>query len=252
MLLRHSNESIDRLRAHNVSVDEYTAIQPIGSKYDYYHPSRPRIAVVAVIVKDRVFQVYRVTGVSALGTNLEVSSDAYRQFDRESPTRDCRRFQLRPLTSICTGLAVHGWGGRTRTPVQRSADSFFSEVEIHLSSGQELREAVEQSFERQVEESLKDSLAVRMQRLAIADRMPARVSVTSYMFARNPDVVAVVLHRASGTCESCDKPAPFPRRKDNTPYLEVHHRVPLASNGEDTVENAIALCPNCHRKAHYG
>ncbi|MEY8786001.1 HNH endonuclease [Citrobacter freundii] len=22
--------------------------------------------------------------------------------------------------------------------------------------------------------------------------------------------------------------------------------------GEDSVENAIALCPNCHREAHYG
>jgi len=37
-----------------------------------------------------------------------------------------------------------------------------------------------------------------------------------------------------------------------TPYLEVHHRVPLAENGEDTVENAVAICPNCHRKAHDG
>ena len=37
-----------------------------------------------------------------------------------------------------------------------------------------------------------------------------------------------------------------------TPYLEVHHRVPLAENGEDTVKNAVAICPNCHRKAHDG
>jgi len=34
--------------------------------------------------------------------------------------------------------------------------------------------------------------------------------------------------------------------------LEVHHKVPLAEGGDDTVENAIALCPNCHRHAHYG
>ncbi len=39
---------------------------------------------------------------------------------------------------------------------------------------------------------------------------------------------------------------------DKTPYLEVHHRIPLAKKGEDTVANAIALCPNCHRKSHYG
>ncbi|OOL15317.1 hypothetical protein BXQ27_32765, partial [Klebsiella aerogenes] len=26
----------------------------------------------------------------------------------------------------------------------------------------------------------------------------------------------------------------------------------LSNGGEDSVENAIALCPNCHRQAHFG
>jgi 5-methylcytosine-specific restriction protein A len=26
----------------------------------------------------------------------------------------------------------------------------------------------------------------------------------------------------------------------------------LSTGGEDTLENAIALCPNCHRRAHFG
>ncbi|HXU34436.1 MAG TPA: HNH endonuclease [Thermoanaerobaculia bacterium] len=34
--------------------------------------------------------------------------------------------------------------------------------------------------------------------------------------------------------------------------MEVHHRIRLAYGGEDTVENAVALCPNCHREAHHG
>nr|WP_275041241.1 HNH endonuclease signature motif containing protein [Halomonas meridiana] len=46
--------------------------------------------------------------------------------------------------------------------------------------------------------------------------------------------------------------APFNRKSDGSPYLEVHHRKPLAEGGDDTVANAIALCPNCHRAAHYG
>jgi 5-methylcytosine-specific restriction protein A len=28
--------------------------------------------------------------------------------------------------------------------------------------------------------------------------------------------------------------------------------VMLAEGGEDTVENALALCPNCHRRLHFG
>ncbi|MFL9918022.1 HNH endonuclease signature motif containing protein [Paraburkholderia fungorum] len=60
-----------------------------------------------------------------------------------------------------------------------------------------------------------------------------------------------VLLRADGTCEGCGQSAPF-QRADGTPYLEVHHRRRLADGGEDTVENAIALCPNCHRERHCG
>jgi len=30
----------------------------------------------------------------------------------------------------------------------------------------------------------------------------------------------------------------------------VHHIIPLADGGPDTLENVAALCPNCHRKMH--
>lgn len=33
-------------------------------------------------------------------------------------------------------------------------------------------------------------------------------------------------------------------------FLETHHIVPLGQDGNDTIENTIALCPNCHRKMH--
>lgn len=76
--------------------------------------------------------------------------------------------------------------------------------------------------------------------------MPTRV------FDRNPDVIAEVLHQARGICGGCGKPAPFQRKSTGRPYLEVHHVLPLAQGGHDTVANAIALCPNCHREQHYG
>ena len=90
------------------------------------------------------------------------------------------------------------------------------------------------------------------ERLRNAPRMPERVQLISIGYRRNADVIVAVLNRANGVCEKCEQPAPFIRRSDRTPYLEVHHRTPLADGGEDTVENAIALCPNCHREAHYG
>lgn len=108
------------------------------------------------------------------------------------------------------------------------------------------------SFNEAVQHSLNDTSAKRKARLADAPKIPTKVPVITYAFVRNPDVVAEVLLRASGRCERCNQVAPFKRKKDSQPYLEVHHKVQLSKGGEDTVENALALCPNCHRYLHYG
>lgn len=68
---------------------------------------------------------------------------------------------------------------------------------------------------------------------------------------RNVAVKAWVLEEANGKCECCSKAAPF-KGNDGVPYLEVHHVRSLADQGEDTVENTVAVCPNCHRELHHG
>ena len=90
------------------------------------------------------------------------------------------------------------------------------------------------------------------QRLSAAPKIPGRIQIVSVGFRRNPDVIVAVLRRAKGRCEKCEASAPFLRRTDGSPYLEVHHRRPLSQGGEDTIENAAALCPNCHRDVHHG
>ena len=38
--------------------------------------------------------------------------------------------------------------------------------------------------------------------------------------------------------------------KQGEPYLEAHHVIRLADGGKDTIDNVVAICPNCHRKVH--
>jgi 5-methylcytosine-specific restriction endonuclease McrA len=109
----------------------------------------------------------------------------------------------------------------------------------------------ENEFARNVQRSRELTPDARRQRLETASTKPRRILVTTHAFVRNPDVVAEVLLRTNGRCESCGCDAPFIRKSDGTPYLEVHHKITLADGGEDTVENAEALCPNCHRAKHY-
>lgn len=112
-------------------------------------------------------------------------------------------------------------------------------------------EVVIDTFERGLARSLRNA-AARRERLKSAEKKPKVIFVISKAFVRNYDVVAEVLDRANGKCERCKKSAPFNRAKDGTPYLEVHHKIQLAKGGLDSVENAIALCPNCHRQEHHG
>jgi len=71
------------------------------------------------------------------------------------------------------------------------------------------------------------------------------------LYARSEWVRAYLLARANGTCESCDKAAPF-KRPDGTFYLEPHHTRRVSDGGADHPRWVGAICPNCHREIHHG
>lgn len=66
---------------------------------------------------------------------------------------------------------------------------------------------------------------------------------------RSGKVAAYVKERANGVCQLCGKPAPF-YNKNGEPFLECHHVLWIARGGMDEPSNAVALCPNCHKKMH--
>ena len=71
------------------------------------------------------------------------------------------------------------------------------------------------------------------------------------IYQRSEAVKIYALKRANGQCECCDNPAPF-ISQDNRPFLEVHHIRRRADGGPDDPRWVAAICPNCHREAHYG
>jgi 5-methylcytosine-specific restriction protein A len=77
----------------------------------------------------------------------------------------------------------------------------------------------------------------------------AKKVVESEIYDKNPYVAEYVKRRAKGICQLCGKPAPF-NTKEGQPYLETHHIQWLSQGGEDTINNTIALCPDCHSKMH--
>ena len=138
---------------------------------------------------------------------------------------------------------------------KRTRAGGWSEV-FELGNLIELESVIQERYDSDLTSSIDNSFALSNtlleERLNKASVMPDKVQVVSVGYRRNPDVIVAVQRRAKGLCERCGKNAPFLRRTDGSPYLEVHHWKPLSKGGEDTVENAAALCPNCHREVHHG
>ena len=106
-----------------------------------------------------------------------------------------------------------------------------------------------------ISEEIKTKNAQKMSDLEVRERAleynkkPGQRRVTSINYQRNSFVSENAKRRANGICQLCGNPAPF-NNSDGTPYLETHHIIWLSREGEDSIENTAALCPNCHRKMH--
>lgn len=79
---------------------------------------------------------------------------------------------------------------------------------------------------------------------ALGRDLGERVSAVRSYVKRDPKVRLAVLERAGYRCERCTESRSF------RGFLDVHHV--LGAEMSDRYYNCVALCPNCHREAHYG
>ncbi|KAF2390693.1 HNH endonuclease [Pseudomonas frederiksbergensis] len=79
---------------------------------------------------------------------------------------------------------------------------------------------------------------------------PNKTSSAAIRYSRARWITDWVLKHSRGFCEGCNQAAPF-LGANGSPYLEVHHVKHLAQKGSDRTSNAVALCPNCHRRCHH-
>jgi len=108
-------------------------------------------------------------------------------------------------------------------------------------------EAEEKRLSEKPLEWLLNQYSVRPRNLA-----PKRRPQASSVYDRDPLVVALRKRLASFRCEvdSCHSEQFWTDAGD--PFIEVHHLIPLAEGGPDTLENTAAVCPTHHRLLHHG
>lgn len=155
---------------------------------------------------------------------------------------------LSSISAVRKHLEYYEGKGKSSQPkIQKILKSYIGIISAKISNEEYI-----DNFNEKVTQPLSETEETRNTRLKSASKKPRQFEVKTKVYSRNPDVVAHALIRAKGICERCMQHAPFTKKRDNTPYLEVHHIVQLAHGGNDEVENAQALCPNCHRELHFG
>lgn len=182
---------------------------------------------------------------SRMGESL-VKAPIYRELaDRFGRTRKAFEYRMQNISYVLTLMGRDWLPGLV--PAKNVGIKVAAQIE-RLITELEGRPAAPRTVEAiEVRERLK-----RLPTAPPNGAVEPRASVASVtVFARDPNVKAWVLARAEGKCEACGGAAPFVTA-DDLPFLEVHHVRQLADKGADLVSNAVALCPNCHRRLHYG
>ena len=82
----------------------------------------------------------------------------------------------------------------------------------------------------------------------ISGRAGCRRAVTD-LYEKNVYVAELARRKSNGICQLCELPAPF-RDRRGRPFLETHHIEWISEGGQDTIDNTVALCPNCHARMH--
>ena len=86
---------------------------------------------------------------------------------------------------------------------------------------------------------------------------PGSRTTTVSIYRRNPEITHLAKLMARGICCLCKQEGPFMDQAhvmDQVPafpFLETHHVKWLSKGGKDSIDNTVALCPNCHRKMHH-
>ncbi len=115
-------------------------------------------------------------------------------------------------------------------------------LEVALDESAPLEEKQKQACQMDV-----DSL--KMAAVNHATDKPEEKTVTVKQIYRDPYIAEYAKKRANGICQLCGQYAPF-KDSEGKPYLESHHIIWLSRGGADSIDNTVALCPNCHKKMH--
>ncbi len=195
-------------------------------------------------LRDSVFAYKTMQKEIAAGRPI-VKKDVYRELAKKWGRTE-KSYEMR-MSNISAVLDLYGRSWiKGLKPLSNVGTNVISVLNKYLNEVDGVTDSTDPAFELEVAKKVKAGNVSR----PAGNQNPASRQATVTLIDRDPDVKAWLLDNSNGVCESCNSKAPF-ISSTGIPYLEVHHVKRLADSGPDTLENAVAVCPNCHKALHY-
>lgn len=187
-------------------------------------------------------------------SGLKVNKAHENRLLREGPlagrTKGSVEFRMQNISTVLVEMnrdRINGY-----KPAKNVGANVVSSIRDGLSAHNQA--ASPEDFEPTADEAVLEQRALKLEKRSLKTppngiAKPQQSASTGKAYIRDPEVRAWVRQQAKGVCEDCGQPAPF--QINETPFLEVHHVKHLAHLGSDRPSNAVALCPNCHRRCHH-
>ena len=127
-------------------------------------------------------------------------------------------------------------------------DSFLDDLEIFVRNVWLFKRLARNGAN---EATYRNDLLAELQEMGGNAGTPGRRETTISTYGRNPIITERAKLLAGGVCRLCREEGPFMDTVHDLPFLETHHVTWLSKGGRDSIDNTVALCPNCHRKMHH-
>ena len=195
-------------------------------------------------IKAAVFAYLEMLGLEKQGEPFKKTSYYRKLAEKYNRTQKAFEYRMQNISYILS-LMGKDWIEGLK-PAKNVGTKVGEQIERFINMYEKVDRPLVVAFEIKANEAAKKQAKTPPK----GNSTPEKNNSTVTQYKRDPEVKGWVLRNSKGQCENCDSPAPF-LNVDNEPFLEVHHVKKLADKGSDTIENAIALCPNCHREFHY-
>ena len=156
--------------------------------------------------------------------------------------RELRTFSLQELHQTYDDYSIIGIGGKTpQATIRRLLQELREDKTILF---------LDSSGNYTLQDVILDSELEELESLDISKEIPEKKEYLIETYVRNVKW-AKEAKEILGTeclCKSCRN---LFIKEDGTPYIEIHHILPLCEGGEDSLWNLSPVCAHHHRMAHF-